>query len=65
MTDKDVMALLMGNSALNKARAVFASEVARIDRAGMRPCDRPSPIEMRRMEFEAVKKIALELGVKL
>lgn len=64
MTDKEVMEALRSDTLLNKARAVFSSESARIEQAGMQR--RPAgPIEMRRMEFEAVKKIATALGVEV
>lgn len=56
-TDDEVMALLRGNSALNAARAALSGEIGRAEQAGMqRRC--PSPIELRRMEFEAVERLA-------
>ena len=62
MTDKEVMDALRSDTPLNRARAVFSSECGRIEQADAqrRP---PSPIEIRRMEFEAVKRIAEALGV--
>jgi hypothetical protein len=55
-TDEEVMELLKGNSSLNRARQQFSSGCGRIDQAGhqRQPL---CPIEMRRMEFEAVEKI--------
>lgn len=64
MTDKEIMDLLRGDSLWNKARAVFSSECAEIEQAGMQR-RRPGPIEARRMEFEAVRRIAAVLGVTL
>jgi hypothetical protein len=64
MTDDEVMAELGTRSALDKARIEFSSWSARIEQAGQQR--KPlSPIEMRRMEFEAVRAIAAVLGVKL
>jgi len=59
-TDTEVMELLRGNSPLNKARAIFSGECGRIDQAS-RQRTPLSPIEMRRMEFEAVERIASAL----
>jgi len=55
-TDEEVMELLKGSSQLNKARAIFSHEWARLEQAGMQRSP-PGPIEVRRMEFEAVEKI--------
>lgn len=60
-TDAEVMELLRGDSALNKARQVFGSASAQIEQAGQQRHSLP-PIEMRRMEFEAVEKIAAALA---
>lgn len=56
LTDDQVMELLRSESPLNKARAKFSGWCGRIEQEGMqrRP---PGPIEIRRMEFEAVKDI--------
>jgi hypothetical protein len=64
MTDDEVMNELRSTSLLNLARKVFYSECARIEQADdqSRP---PGPIERRRMEFEAVRKIAAVLGTRL
>ncbi len=64
MTDKEVMEALRSETPLNAARAVFSGECGRIEQAGMQR--RPAgPIEIRRMEFEAVRKIAKALGVEV
>jgi hypothetical protein len=55
-TDAEVMNLLRGDSALNKARAAFSGACGEIDQAGHQRTPL-SPIEMRRMEFEAVERI--------
>lgn len=57
MTDQEVIQELQSKSVLNQARQIFSSERARIERAGEQR-DPLSPIEMRRMEFEAIEKIA-------
>lgn len=55
-TDNEVMKELKSNSAFNKARQKFSSWSAKIEQAGQQR--RPlTAIEMRRMEFEAVKEI--------
>ena len=61
MTDAEVMSLLRSDSLWNKARAVFSSAAAEIDQAG-RQRKAPGPVEVRRMEFEAVRRILLVLG---
>jgi hypothetical protein len=63
MTDAEVMAELQSGSRLNRARQQFSSASARIEQAGQQRTPLP-PIEMRRMEFEAVRKIAAVLGVE-
>lgn len=56
MTDDECIALLRGNSRLNQARQVFSSYSARIEQAQAQR--KPlSPVEMRKLEFEAVEKI--------
>lgn len=62
MTDQEVIQELRSDSRLNKARAVFSGECGCIDQAS-RQRTPLSPIEMRRMEFDAIKKIAAALGV--
>jgi hypothetical protein len=64
MTDQEVMTALRSDTPLNRARAVFSAECGRIDQAGHQ-CTPLSPIEMRGMEFEAVRKIAAALGVEV
>lgn len=56
MTDNELMELLKGDSALNKARQIFSSYSAMIenDQHQRKPM---GPIEIRKMEFEAVQKI--------
>lgn len=51
LNDNEVMELLRGDSILNKARQVFSSYSAMIEQS------REGPIEIRRLEFEAVQKI--------
>ncbi len=61
MTDQEVMEALRSDTALNRARAVFSSECGKIEQAVMQR--RPAgPIEIRRMEFEAVKRIIAALS---
>ena len=56
-TDKEVMELMMDvRSPLNKARQVFSFSMAAIEQAESQRKSL-SPIERRRMEFEAVEKI--------
>lgn len=56
MTDDEVMALIKGDSPLNKARQIFSSYSAMIEQDQMQR--RPSgPIEILRMQFEAVQRI--------
>ena len=64
MTDQEVMAELRSDSPLNRARAAFSGAAARIEQAAMqrRP---PGAIEVRRMEFEAVRKIIAAAGLSL
>lgn len=64
MTDDEVMAELNSDSPLNLARRVFSGEVGRIEQTHLNRYE-PTPVEWRRMEFEAVQKIAVALGVEL
>jgi hypothetical protein len=61
LTDDEVMRELRSESSLNKARRLFSNWSGRIEQvqAQRRPI---SPIEMRRMEFQAVREIAEALG---
>jgi len=56
MTDAEVMAALRADTPLNRARREFSSWSARIEQAGQQRLSL-SPIDMRRMEFEAVEAI--------
>jgi hypothetical protein len=64
MTDAQVMDELRSNSLLDQARKIFSGTSAAIQQAQLqrRP---PTAIEVRRMEFEAVRKIAAVFGVVL
>lgn len=64
MTDEEVVFHIQKNTRLNQVRRVFNSAVGRIEQAEWKRIP-PTAIELRRMEFEAVLKIAAELGVKL
>jgi hypothetical protein len=64
MTDVEVIAELKSASTLNNVRAIFSSWRAKIEQAGQQRTPL-SPVEMRRMEFEAARKIAEQLGVIL
>lgn len=63
-TDDEVMEALRTDTPLNRARRQFSSHWAGIEQAGeqRRP---PGPIEVRRMEFEAVEAILKAYGVDL
>lgn len=64
LADAEVIAELKTTSLLNRARRQFSSWSAKIEQAQQQR--RPlTPIEMRRMEFDAVRAIAKELGVEL
>ena len=56
LNDNEVLELLRGNSALNKARQMFYSYSAMIEQA-LEQSKPIGPIEIRRLEFEAVQKI--------
>jgi hypothetical protein len=63
MTDAEVMEALRSDTPLNRARKVFSGACGRIEQEGMQM--RPAgSIEIRRMEFDAVRKIAASLGVE-
>jgi hypothetical protein len=65
LADKELLNLLnCDDSPFNKARREFSSSSARIEQA----CNQRtplSPIEMRRMEFEAVQRIVKCLGIDI
>jgi hypothetical protein len=56
ITNEQVVAALREETPLNKARRQFSNWSAKIEQAGMQRKP-PTPIEMRRMEFEAAKAI--------
>lgn len=58
LTDGEVMELLRSDSPLNKARRILSSFAARMEQS------QDGPIELRRLEFEAVAAIALVLQSK-
>jgi hypothetical protein len=61
-TAEEIMAELRSDSRLNKARAAFSANSARIEQASQQR--RPlSPVDIRKMEFEAVGAIAKALEV--
>jgi len=63
-TIQEIWDLMGSETPINRARRVFASECAKIEQAGMQG-HKLSVFEQRRMEFDAVQKIAAELGVEL
>ena len=64
LSDEQVMLLLKSDALINRARKEFSNNCGLLDQAG-RQRKPLTPIEMRRMEFEAVMKIASVLGVEL
>lgn len=61
-TDAEVMEALRADTPLNRARAKFSGFCGRIEQEGMQR--RPvGPIEIRRLEFEAVEAIAAALSI--
>lgn len=62
MTDQECIELLRGDSQLNRARQLFSSWSARIEQAQAQRSSL-SPIEMRKMEFQAVEAIAIALTI--
>lgn len=63
MTNDEIMTILRSDTKLNKARQVFSNASARIEQAGLQR-SRPGPIELRRMEIEAVREILAVYGVE-
>lgn len=64
-TDIELMDALRDHGGkLNKARAEFSAACGRIDQA-TRQREPLHPVTLRRMEFDAVVRIADKLGVKL
>lgn len=64
MTNDAVMSELKSDSPLNRARQKFSSAAARIEQAGQQRKP-PSPVDIRRMEFEAVREIVEALGLQM
>ena len=64
MSNQDVTEELKSNSAWNRARKEFSFACARIEQAEAQ-AKKPTVFDIRRMEFDAITKIAHELGVKL
>lgn len=64
MTDEEIAFNMRHDTRLNRVRAVFSGEVGRLEQAEQQR-KKPTPVERRRMEFEAVRKIAAALGVQL
>lgn len=64
MTDEELMVLLKGDSPLNQARRVLSNHAAHVEQAYAQrhPC---SPVDVRKWEFETVKKIARLLGANV
>jgi hypothetical protein len=64
MTDTEIVQLMQSGEPIAKARMEFSAAYARIEQAlqQRRPI---SIIEVRRMEFDAVRKIAAALGAVL
>ncbi len=63
LRDDEVLALMQSNAPMEKARTVLSQEMGRIKQADQ--LRRLSVFELRRMEFEAVAKIAVALGVPM
>jgi hypothetical protein len=64
MTDAEVMEALRADTPLNRARQKFSSAYAKIEQAALQRKP-PGPVEIRRMEFEAVKAIEAALLEKI
>jgi hypothetical protein len=64
MTDAEVIKEMQGTSPLNRARRAFSSWSAKIEQAGQQR-EPLTAINIRRMEFDAVRAIAKELGIEL
>lgn len=63
-TDREVMELMMGNSPFNEARQQFSFACAAMEQAESQR-QSLTVIERRRLEFEAVEKIAAALGITI
>lgn len=64
LTDDQVLATMKAGSALEMGRRAFSAACGRIEQAQMQR-SRPTIFDIRRMEYEAVQKIAEALGVTL
>lgn len=64
MTDREVLDILQSNTPLGRGVREFSNQYGTIEQAGMqrRP---PGPIEVRRLQIEAVKKIAAAIGAQV
>ena len=64
MTDAEVLTELRSDSPLNQARKALSGVAGSLEQAGQqrRPAN---PIEIRRMEFEGVRRIVEALGMKM
>jgi hypothetical protein len=64
MTDQEVIDALRSDTPLNRVRRELSAAIGRAEQAERqrRP---PGPIERRRQEFEAARRIAAVLGVTL
>lgn len=65
MTKDEAMAHMRGNTPLDKVRACLSGIIGAAEQAGMQR-NRPSPVEMRVAEFEAVQRllrVAIEHGL--
>lgn len=64
MTDLELIDLLKSDTPLNRARQQFSFGCGRIEQAQSQRTPL-GPIDVRRMEFEVVRKIAKELGIEI
>jgi len=63
MTDAEVLDHIKRNTPLNQLRALFSAWNGRIEQA-MAQRRSPGPIELRRLEFEAVQEIVAKAGAR-
>lgn len=64
LPNEKIIELLKSDKPINKARTEFSSSAAAIEQASMQRKSL-NPIEMRRMQFNAVEKITQALGVNI
>lgn len=62
MTDEEIVALTQGDSLLERARKEFRAQCDKLEKVD---ADGARPLNVHRMEFDAVRKIASILGVEL